>query len=532
MDLAVRQMTLERFGLTHLGAVHENLPAPRLVEAAVRRREGMISNSGALVAKTGKRTGRSPKDRFIVENAVTRDAVAWGNVNKPFSSVSFEKLLDEAGSYLENLDEIYVVDAYAGADPRYRLNVQVVCEFAWQALFARQLFRRPGREELEDFQPEWTVMSVPGFLADPEEHATNSETFVGLDFEKKLVLICGTRYAGEIKKSIFTAMNFVLPTEHDVLPMHCSANVGKDDDVALFFGLSGTGKTTLSADDERALIGDDEHGWTDSGVFNFEGGCYAKTIDLSPEKEPQIYDAIRFGSVLENVGMDRKTRDEDYTDNTLTENTRVAYPLEYIENSVPDGRGTHPSAVLFLTADAFGVLPPISALTPEQAAYYFLSGYTAKLGGTEADMEVDVEATFSACFGAPFLPLSATTYATMLSDRLRDHGTRCYLINTGWSGGAYGVGSRIDLEYTRKMVRAGIEGKLDDVETAKDPFFGLNVPQEVPDVPAEILNPRQTWDDKEAYDEQAQKLADLFKENFTKFESEVSEEVRKAGPHS
>ena len=480
MDLAVRQMTLERFGLTHLGAVHENLPAPRLVEAAVRRREGMISNSGALVAKTGKRTGRSPKDRFIVENAVTRDTVAWGNVNKPFSSAAFEELLDEAGSYLENLDELYVVDAYAGADPRYRLNVQVVCEFAWQALFARQLFRRPDREELEDFQPEWTVMSVPGFLADPEEHATNSETFVGLDFEKKLVLICGTRYAGEIKKSIFTAMNFVLPTEHDVLPMHCSANVGKDDDVALFFGLSGTGKTTLSADDERALIGDDEHGWTDSGVFNFEGGCYAKTIDLSKEKEPQIYDAIRFGSVLENVGMDRKTRDEDYTDDALTENTRVAYPLEYIENSVEDGQGTHPSAVLFLTADAFGVLPPISALTPEQAAYYFLSGYTAKLGGTEADMEVDVEATFSACFGAPFLPLPATTYATMLSDRLRDHGTRCYLINTGWSGGAYSVGSRIDLEYTRQMVRAGIEGKLDDVETEKDPFFSLNVPQEVP----------------------------------------------------
>lgn len=532
MDLAVRQMTLERFGLNHLGAVHENLPPPRLVEAAVRRREGMISESGALVVKTGKRTGRSPKDRFIVENEATRDTVAWGDVNKPFSTESFEKLLQQAGTYLENLDELYVVDAYAGADPRYRLNVQVVCEFAWQALFARQLFRRPAREELEDFQPEWTVMSVPGFLAEPEEHATASETFVGLDFEKKLVLICGTRYAGEIKKSIFTVMNFVLPTEHGVLPMHCSANVGKDDDVALFFGLSGTGKTTLSADDERALIGDDEHGWSDTGVFNFEGGCYAKTIDLNPEKEPQIYDAIRFGSVLENVGMDRKTRDEDYADNTLTENTRVAYPLEYIENSVPDGQGGHPAAVLFLTADAFGVLPPISALSPEQAAYYFLSGYTAKLAGTEADMEVDVEATFSACFGAPFLPLPATVYATMLSERLREHGTRCYLINTGWSGGAYGVGSRIDLKDTREMVRAVIGGKLDAARTTRDPFFGLNVPREVPGVPAEILSPRETWDDKEAYDEQARKLADLFKENFTKFESEVFEEVRKAGPHN
>ncbi|MGF1473524.1 MAG: phosphoenolpyruvate carboxykinase (ATP) [Rubrobacteraceae bacterium] len=532
MDLAVRQMSLERFGLTHLGAVHENLPPPRLVEAAVRRREGMISDSGALVVKTGKRTGRSPKDRFIVENEVTRNQVAWGNVNKPFSSKSFEVLLQQAGQYLENLDEVYVVDAYAGADPRYQLNVQVVCEFAWQALFARQLFRRPDREELEDFQPEWTVMSAPGFLAEPEEHGTASETFVGLDFEKKLVLICGTRYAGEIKKSIFTVMNFVLPTEHDVLPMHCSANIGKEDDVALFFGLSGTGKTTLSADDERALIGDDEHGWTDTGVFNFEGGCYAKTIDLSKEKEPQIYDAIRFGSVLENVGMDRKTRDEDYADNTLTENTRVAYPLEYIENSVASGHGPHPAAVLFLTADAFGVLPPISALTPEQAAYYFLSGYTAKLAGTEADMEVDVEATFSACFGAPFLPLPATTYATMLSDRLREYGVRCYLINTGWSGGAYGVGSRIDLEETRGMVRAVIAGKLDDAETSKDPFFGLNVPKAVPGVSSEILDPRETWDDKAAYDEQAQRLADLFKENFVKFESEVGEEVKNAGPRS
>lgn len=532
MDLAVRQRTLERFGLTHLGAVHENLPPARLVEAAVRRREGMISESGALVAKTGKRTGRSPKDRFIVENDVTRDKVAWGNVNQPFGSDEFENILAQAGAYMENLDEIYVVDAYAGADPRYRLDVQVVCEFAWQAQFARQLFRRPSHEELENFQPEWTVISVPGFLTDPEEDGTNSETFVCLDFERKLVLICGTRYAGEIKKSIFTVLNFVLPTEHDVLPMHCSANLGEDGGVALFFGLSGTGKTTLSADEERYLIGDDEHGWSDSGVFNFEGGCYAKTIDLSKEKEPQIYDAIRFGAVLENVGMDRKTRDEDFTDRALTENTRVAYPLEYINGAVPDGMGGHPGAILFLTADAFGVLPPISALTPEQAAYYFLSGYTAKLAGTEADMDNDVEATFSTCFGAPFLPLPATTYSTMLSERLREHGTRCYLINTGWSGGPYGVGSRIDISATRQMVTAVIEGKLDDAETREDPVFGLNVPIEVPGVPTEVLDPRGTWDDKDAYDEQAKKLADLFKENFTKFESEVSEEVRKAGPHS
>ncbi len=530
MDLAVRQRTLERFGLNHLGAVHENLPPPRLVEAAVRRREGMISESGALVVKTGKRTGRSPKDRFIVENGATRDTVEWGSVNKPFSPGAFEKILDKATAYLEYLDEVYVVDAYAGADPRYRVNVQVVCEFAWQALFARQLFRRPSRDELESFQPQWTVISVPGFLTEPEEDGTESETFVCLDFERRLVLICGTRYAGEIKKSIFAVMNFVLPTEHDVLPMHCSANVGGDGDVALFFGLSGTGKTTLSADPERCLIGDDEHGWSDEGIFNFEGGCYAKTIDLSEEKEPQIYHAIRFGSVLENIGMDRKSREENYTDRTLTENTRVAYPLEYIEDAVPEGVAGHPEAVLFLTADAFGVLPPISALTPEQAAYYFLSGYTAKLAGTESDMETEVEATFSTCFGAPFLPLPATTYSTMLSKRLREHGTRCYLINTGWSGGPYGVGKRIDIAATREMVRAVIEGRLEDGNTREDPFFGLNVPREVPGVPGHILDPRETWPDKAAYDAQARELADLFRQNFTRFESQVGEEVRNAGP--
>ena len=532
MDLVERRTVLESLGLSDLGTVHENLPPARLVETSIRRREGMISGSGALVARTGKRTGRSPKDRFIVENDVTKDRVAWGNTNKPFSSEAFGALLEKAGAYLENLEELWAVDAYAGADPRYRLNVQVVAEYAWQALFAQQLFRRPSREELEDFEPEWTVISVPGFLTDPEEDGTESETFVGLDFERKVVLVCGTAYAGEIKKSIFTVLNFVLPTEHDVFPMHCSANVGEDDDVALFFGLSGTGKTTLSADPGRFLIGDDEHGWSDSGVFNFEGGCYAKTIDLSPEKEPQIYNAIRFGTVLENVAVDRRTREANYSDASLTENTRAAYPLEHIEGSVPSGLGGHPSAVLFLTADAFGVLPPISALTPEQAAYYFLSGYTAKLAGTEAEMESEVEATFSTCFGSPFLPLPATTYSRMLSGRLLEHGTRCYLINTGWSGGPYGVGERVDIAATREMVRAVISGKLDDAETYKDPFFGLNVPKEIPGVPTEILNPKETWADKEAYDEQARKLTGLFEDNFRKFEDEVSEEVRVAGPHS
>src|SRR5829696_5346057 len=509
MDLAVRKMTLGHFGVEDVGAVHENLPPARLVEASVRRREGMISGSGALVVRTGKRTGRSPKDRFIVENEITKEAVDWGTGNKAFPS-----------------------DAYAGADPRYRLNVQVVTEHAWQALFARQLFRRPSKAEIDSFEPDWTVISVPGFLTDPEEDATESETFVGIDFERKVVLVCGTAYAGEIKKSIFTVLNFVLPTERGVFPMHCSANVGKEGDVALFFGLSGTGKTTLSADPERDLIGDDEHGWSDSGVFNFEGGCYAKTIDLSPEKEPQIWDAIRFGAVLENVMMVRRTREVEYSDRTLTENTRVAYPLEYIAGAVSEGRGVNPSAVLFLTADAFGVLPPISALTPTQAAYYFLSGYTAKLAGTEAEMEAEVEATFSTCFGAPFLPLPATTYAEMLSERLRTHGTRCYLINTGWSGGAYGVGSRMDIAATRKMVSAVIGGKLDDAETTEDPFFGLNVPVEVPGIDSGLLDPRRTWESGEDYDEQAAKLADLFRENFLRFESQVSEGVRYAGPHS
>jgi phosphoenolpyruvate carboxykinase (ATP) len=532
MDLAVRKMTLESFGVENLGAVHENLPPARLVEASVRRREGMVSEpSGALVVKTGKRTGRSPKDRFIVENEVTRDAVNWGPVNKPFPSEAFGALLEKAASYVENLEEVYVVDAYAGADPRYRLNVQVVTEHAWQALFARQLFRRPSRAELDSFEPDWTVLSVPGLLTEPEEDGTESETFIGLDFERRVVLVCGTAYAGEIKKSIFTVLNFVLPTEYGVFPMHCSANVGEAGDVALFFGLSGTGKTTLSADPERSLIGDDEHGWSDTGTFNFEGGCYAKTIDLSAEKEPQIWNAIRFGAVLENVGMDRRTRGVDFSDRTLTENTRAAYPLEYIAGAVLEGRGAHPSAVLFLTADAFGVLPPISALSPEQAAYYFLSGYTAKLAGTEAEMESEVEATFSTCFGAPFLPLQATTYSRMLSERLREHGVRCYLINTGWSGGPYGGGSRIDIAATREMVRAVIEGKLDGAETRTDPFFGLNVPVEVPGVPTEVLDPRGTWESGEAYDEQAEKLADLFRENFRKFESEVAEEVREAGPH-
>jgi phosphoenolpyruvate carboxykinase (ATP) len=528
MDTTVRKRMLERLGLRDLRSVRENLSPARLVEESIRRREATLSDSGALVAETGDRTGRSPADRFIVETAVTRDKVAWGEINKPFPSENFGRILERAADYVRDLDEVYVVDAYAGADPRYRLGVQVIAEWAWHALFARQLFRRPTDEELDTFEPEWTVISVPGFETDPERDGTNSETFIALDFERKVVLVCASGYAGEMKKSIFTVLNFVLPVEHGVLPMHCSANVGEEDDVALFFGLSGTGKTTISTDEKRRLIGDDEHGWSEDGVFNFEGGSYAKTIDLSQEKEPQIYSAIRFGAVLENVVIDEDTREEVYSDATKTENTRVAYPLEYIEDSVLEGRAGHPTAIIFLTADAFGVLPPISILTPEQAEYYFLSGYTAKLAGTEAGMTSEVEATFSACFGAPFWPLPPTRYAAMLTEKIRRHSVRCYMVNTGWSGGLYGEGERIDLDHTREMVRAAIAGDLEDVETHADPVFGLNIPESVPGVPDGILDPRETWDDSDAYDEHARKLADLFKENFEKFDGE--EEVRRAGP--
>jgi phosphoenolpyruvate carboxykinase (ATP) len=530
VDTTVRKRVLERLGLGDLRSVRENLSPAQLVEESVRRGEASLSDSGALVAMTGERTGRSPADRFVIENALTRDGVDWGAVNKPFPSENFGRILDKAAGYMRGLDELFVVDTHAGADPRYRLNVQIVTEWAWHALFVRQLFRRPTPEELETFEPDWTVISVPGFETDPESDGTNSETFIGVDFERKVVLVCASGYAGEMKKSIFTVLNFVLPTEHGVLPMHCSANVGEEDDVALFFGLSGTGKTTISTDEKRRLIGDDEHGWSEDGVFNFEGGSYAKTIDLSPEKEPQIYSAIRFGAVLENVVVDEDTREEDYTDASKTENTRVAYPLDYIEDSVPEGRAGHPRAIFFLTADAFGVLPPISILTPEQAEYYFLSGYTAKLAGTEAGMTAEVEATFSACFGAPFWPLPATLYSSMLSQKIREHSVRCYMVNTGWSGGPYGVGERIDLPHTREMVRAAIAGKLYGVETHPDPVFGLNVPESVPGVPDEILDPSETWDDREAYEEQARKLASLFKDNFSKFEGRVNEEVRRAGP--
>src|SRR5215203_2823960 len=530
MDVAVRKMTLERLGVERFGAVHENLPPARLVEAAVRRREGMLAGSGALVVKTGKRTGRSAKDKFVVEDDVTHDKVAWGATNKPFSSEAFEALLEKATRYLGNLEEFYVVDAYAGADPRYRLNVQVATEAAWHALFARQLFRRPSREELDRFEPEWTVISVPGFLAEPEEDGTESETFVGIDFSRKVVLVVGTGYAGEIKKSIFTVLNFVLPTEHDVFPMHCSANVGDDDSVALFFGLSGTGKTTLSADPERRLIGDDEHGWSDNGVFNFEGGCYAKVIKLSADAEPDIYRTTNmFGTILENVVYDSTTRAIDLDDARKTENTRASYPLTSISNIVPEGRAGNPRNIIMLTADAFGVLPPVARLSPEQAMYHFLSGYTAKVAGTEKGIK-EPEATFSTCFGAPFMVLHPGVYADLLGQQMGKHNATCWLVNTGWSGGPYGVGQRMKISHTRAMIRAILNGELAETQTTPDPIFGVGIPVSCPEVPGEVLQPRNTWEDKEAYDRQAKDLARRFNENFKKYEAGVSEAVRAVAP--
>ena len=518
----------ELAGIAGLGTVHRNVSAPQLIELAVARGEGRLSQSGALVTETGARTGRSPRDRFFVAHGRSKDRIDWGQTNQPVEPDVFDALLDRVRSHLEGRD-LFVVDGYLGADPDHRIRLRVIVELAWHALFAQQLFRRPERSDLDDFEPDFTVVSAPSFSAVPERDGTNSDAFVGVDLERRQVLICGTYYAGEMKKSLFTAANYLLPVR-GVLPMHCSANVGPMGDVALFFGLSGTGKTTLSADPERRLIGDDEHGWSDSGIFNFEGGCYAKCINLSKEKEPQIYRAIRFGSVVENVVVDDETRELDYDDGSLTENTRAAYPLEFIPGFVPEGRAGHAETVMFLTADAFGVLPPISKLTAEGAMYHFLSGFTSKLAGTEAGIGSEPQATFSTCFGAPFLPLSPATYAEMLGERIQRHGTRVFLVNTGWTGGPYGVGRRMEIEHTRALVLAATGGALDGVETRRHPIFNLDVPVSSAGVPDEILDPQSTWADKEAYEVKARELARMFAENFERFVEGVPAEVAKAGP--
>jgi phosphoenolpyruvate carboxykinase (ATP) len=504
--------------------VHANLSVAELVETSLKRGEGQLAANGALVAVTGARTGRSPKDKFTVDDAVTHNVVDWGKVNKPFAPEKFEALL---GRVLEHLKdrELFAQDLYCGADAAYQLPIRVISEYAWHALFVRDLFVRPDAAALATHVPEFIVVAAPEFQAVPERDGTATSAFILADFTRKIILIGGTKYAGEMKKSIFGVMNFIVPNK-DVLPMHCSANVGADGVTALFFGLSGTGKTTLSADPARRLIGDDEHGWGPTGVFNFEGGCYAKCVDLTEEKEPQIFRAIRFGSVLENVILDAE-RKPDYFDIRLTENTRAAYPVDFIEGAVIPGVGGHPKNVLFLAADAFGVLPPIARLTPDQAMYHFLSGYTAKLAGTELGVK-DPAPEFSACFGAPFLPLAPRVYAEMLGKRLTQQGASCWLVNTGWSGGKFGVGKRMSLKITRALVNAALDGRLDKVEFVTESAFGLSIPVSCPEVPAEILNPRNSWADKEAYDKTAADLASRFAANFQQFDA--SEAIRAAGP--
>lgn len=506
--------------------VHRNLQAAALVEHSLRRNEGTrLASNGAIVGWTGKRTGRSPKDKFTIKDDITADKVFWSDVNQPFEPAKFDALYRRVLDYLKTR-ELFVQDLFAGADPEYQLPLRVINEFAWHNLFVRDLFVRPTPEELKTHVPQFTVIGAPNFLAEPQRDGTKSEVFILVNFTRRIVLIGGTHYAGEMKKCIFGVMNFLLPGQN-VLPMHCSANVGADGTTALFFGLSGTGKTTLSANPERGLIGDDEHGWGPTGVFNFEGGCYAKCIKLRQESEPQIYNAIRFGCVLENVVLDEITAVPNYDDDSYTENTRAAYPVDFIANAVIPGMGGHPRNVIFLTADAFGVLPPISRLTPDQAMYHFLSGYTAKVAGTEAGVK-EPQATFSTCFGSPFLPLRPRIYAEMLGKRLEEHGAQCWLVNTGWTGGAYGVGKRMSLPYTRAMVHALLEGKLNSAQFVTEPSFGLSIPTSCPDVPAELLNPRNAWKDKAAYDQMAANLAQRFAKNFERFE--VSDRIRNAGP--
>jgi phosphoenolpyruvate carboxykinase (ATP) len=517
---------LEREGI-QTNRVRWNLPAAVLYEEAVRRQEGIIAAEGPLVCRTGPHTGRSPNDKLTVREASSEANIAWGKVNKPMDAAKFDALHHDLLASLAG-KELFVLDCYAGADPAYRLRVRVINELAWHNLFCRNLFIDDPRAA-SDGDPQFTIIDSPSFKADPARHGTNSEVFIVVNFAKKLVLIGGTSYAGEMKKSIFGVLNYVLPMQN-VLSMHCSANIGASGDTALFFGLSGTGKTTLSNTPDRLLIGDDEHGWSDHGVFNFEGGCYAKTIRLSSEAEPQIYATTRrFGTVLENVVADPETRALNLDDDRFTENTRAAYPISFIDNAVPSGMGGHPQNVVMLTADAFGVLPPISRLTPDGAMYHFLSGYTAKVAGTEKGV-TEPKATFSTGFGAPFLPLPPSHYAKMLGEKIAKHQSRVWLVNTGWTGGPYGTGKRMKIAYTRAMVRAILSGALDHVQYERDAKFNLDVPTSCPEVPSEVLNARNTWSDGAAYDQQANKLAQMFAENFKAFESEVSAAVRAAGP--
>jgi phosphoenolpyruvate carboxykinase (ATP) len=519
---------LDTVGLKNLKSEYWNLPTPALYEEALKRNEGIVSHLGPLVVRTGQFTGRSPNDKFVVEEKTNKDKIWWGKVNKPYSEDKFEELERRMSSYLQGKD-VFVQDCWCGADPEYRMPVRIITQYAWHNLFIRNMFIQAKPEELENFDPEFVVIDCPGFHANQEIDETNSDIFILVNFEKKMVLIGGTEYAGEMKKSVFSAMNFFLPLKN-VMPMHCSANIGPNGDTAIFFGLSGTGKTTLSADASRTLIGDDEHGWSDNGVFNFEGGCYAKVIKLSPEAEPEIYATTRrFGTILENVGIDMANRRVDLDDGSLTENTRAAYPISHIPNASRDGKGGHPENIIFLTADAFGVLPPVSKLTSEQAMYHFLSGYTAKVAGTERGI-TEPQATFSTCFGAPFMTQHPNVYAELLGEKIANHEVKCWLVNTGWTGGPYSIGHRMKIAYTRAMVNAALDGDLDDVKYETDPIFGLEIPQSCPNVPVEILNPKNTWKDKAAYDVQAKKLAGMFVDNFKQFEDQVTDAVKSTAP--
>lgn len=522
-------LDLSYVGLTNLNAVHHNLSTPALFGEAIRRGEGVVAHLGPLVVHTGQYTGRSPKDKFIVVDPASEDRIWWGEHNQRIEPWSFDQLLTRMQAYLQGRD-VFVQDCYTGADPEYRLRTRIITEDAWHNMFARDMFIREfDPDVLDSFEPEWTVLNSPRFRAVPSMDGTNSEAFIILNLAKRLTLIGGTSYAGEIKKSMFSVMNYLLPRQ-GVLTMHSSANVGEGGDVTVFFGLSGTGKTTLSTSSDRAIIGDDEHGWSDKGVFNFEGGSYAKMIRLNPEAEPEIYACTRrFGTILENVAIDHDTHRIDLNDGTLTENTRGAYPLSHLPNVVADGMAGHPNHVILLTADAFGILPPIARLSPEQAQYHFISGYTAKVAGTERGVK-EPKATFSACFGAPFMPLHPTVYAKLLAKKLAEHGCQAWLVNTGWTGGPYGTGERLPIGVSRAVVRAAISGSLDDVGYTTDPVFGFDVPGSCPDVDPALLTPRATWDDAAAYDAQAGALAQLFNRNFETYADEASQAVRDAAP--
>lgn len=519
---------LHSLGLSSIGNLHYQLTPEALSEQTVNRNEGVLSDKGALVIKTGKFTGRSPKDKFTVKDSITENTVDWNNFNQPMEGQYFDRLLAKVLDYLSE-KELWVRDCYACADPTYRTNIRVINENPASNLFAYNMFLRPEADELKDFVPEWHIVHAPNFEANPETDGTRQGNFTIVNFEKKIILIGGSNYTGEIKKGIFSILNFVLPHQKGVLSMHCSANIGKDGDTALFFGLSGTGKTTLSADPERKLIGDDEHGWTEDSVFNFEGGCYAKTIDLNPEKEPDIYNAIRPGALVENVTFIDGTNEIDFSSKEITENTRVSYPITFIDHAIHPSVGPVPKNIFLLTCDAYGILPPISKLTPAQAMYQFISGYTAKVAGTEEGVD-EPKPVFSACFGAPFLPLHPTEYADMFGKKIEAHNVNVWMINTGWSGGAFGIGERINLKYTRAMITAALEGKLDDVEYDAHSVFGVMMPRNCPGVPTEILRPSNTWSSKDEYMQKANELAKAFVKNFEKFADHASQEILNAAP--